>query len=685
MPYQQFYPGGYQNSPNTSTPAQAAALNAMESQYLEAVLSFGPDAFAAGFIYSGLAASATVGTTSVALAAGTAYPQQSDGSFRQRLITAQTVTTSTPSATYYLDLNPDGSLSWGTAHSTQANSLTLCQVTTDTSGNVSSLTDTRTRTPSLLPHAQAPLALPGIKATAPSSLDTGAISTDGLGTVTGSAPTPPAAPTLALASSATYKSTILADSPLRYYRLDEATGTTATDLGSSAQNGTYTGGFTLNQPGALSGDTDAAVKFNGSTGSVSASGTGLPTSGAFSLECWALLTATPTGTAVPLAIGSPGVNGAEFYLAFPASTAIWAGDGTTNSQGPALTSNAWHHLVASYDGANIRVYADGALVAGPTAASIAPTYGGLFIGQLGNSTDWFAGSVDEVAVYGVALSSTQVSTHYAAGRTCLGIGAYQYAATLASPSSETSLGTSATITTTAGNQRVQGSALSLGPTGTAKRNLYRTKQGGSTFYLLTSINDNTTTTFTDTTPDSALGAALAAHPSAGGDVWKNAAGQTVAQVYGDGYANFQGFPNGLWNIGGQASVGGFGVPVIVAQAINQHVTSTTTQTILAYLVPTTGIYRVSLFFTLNNGTSGQSISATVSWTDPNTNAGAAHYLATIAGGVTALGGSGSVVNGSYATFTETFYASAGGYSFVTYTDPGGTPNDYVTAIIERLA
>lgn len=53
--------------------------------------------------------------------------------------------------------------------------------------------------------------------------------------------------------------------------------------------------------------------------------------------------------------------------------------------------------------------------------------------------------------------------------------------------------------------------IPTGPTGTAKRRLYRTKAGGAAYYYVTEIADNTTTTYTDTTADSALGDA--SHPA----------------------------------------------------------------------------------------------------------------------------------------------------------------------------
>lgn len=64
--------------------------------------------------------------------------------------------------------------------------------------------------------------------------------------------------------------TILADNPVVYYRLDETSGTTATNLGSGGAtlNGTYQGGVSL-ESGALTFSLDnESVRFNGTTGNV---------------------------------------------------------------------------------------------------------------------------------------------------------------------------------------------------------------------------------------------------------------------------------------------------------------------------------------------------------------------------------------------------------------------------------
>lgn len=72
---------------------------------------------------------------------------------------------------------------------------------------------------------------------------------------------------------------------------------------------------------------------------------------------------------------------------------------------------------------------------------------------------------------------------------------------------DTSLGATppTSNTTTTNNRQVGLSSITVGPTGTAARNVYRTVVNGTDFQLLTVLANNSTTTFIDTTPDGALG------------------------------------------------------------------------------------------------------------------------------------------------------------------------------------
>ena len=96
----------------------------------------------------------------------------------------------------------------------------------------------------------------------------------------------------------------------------------------------------------------------------------------------------------------------------------------------------------------------------------------------------------------------------------LGIGSYSYAVTFLSQAGETPPSPLTTTTTTSGNQNVVLSSIPLSPgttllPGTATnmvigRNVYRTLVGGSTLFLLATLQNNTTTSYSDSLPDTFL-------------------------------------------------------------------------------------------------------------------------------------------------------------------------------------
>lgn len=99
-----------------------------------------------------------------------------------------------------------------------------------------------------------------------------------------------------------------------------------------------------------------------------------------------------------------------------------------------------------------------------------------------------------------------------AAGTNLGIGAYTYGVGFVSKEGQTVPGTTFPITTTTGNQKVNLTAIPTGPASTSSipltiaRVIYRTAVGGGQLKVLAVINNNTTTTFSDTIADSSLGA-----------------------------------------------------------------------------------------------------------------------------------------------------------------------------------
>jgi PKD repeat protein len=84
-----------------------------------------------------------------------------------------------------------------------------------------------------------------------------------------------------------------------------------------------------------------------------------------------------------------------------------------------FNDGAWHHLVASQGLDGMELWVDGSL-RGTNPQTQAQVYDGYWrIGGDtawgGNSSDWFAGSIDEVAVYPGVLTQQEVREHFQAG------------------------------------------------------------------------------------------------------------------------------------------------------------------------------------------------------------------------------------------------------------------------------
>lgn len=127
-----------------TTPVDAPEMNNLETQYTEATLSLNPDVGIAVVLNGCTGVRDGTNLAQLDFTGGVAYVQQADGTFRERKPTSQNFTVTIASTTYFLDLNPDGTLSWGTAHSAVTGHITLLQLTTDGSTHiVTPITDTR--------------------------------------------------------------------------------------------------------------------------------------------------------------------------------------------------------------------------------------------------------------------------------------------------------------------------------------------------------------------------------------------------------------------------------------------------------------------------------------------------------------------------------------------------------------
>jgi hypothetical protein len=228
------------------------------------------------------------------------------------------------------------------------------------------------------------------------------------------------APSLARADAASdYGAAVLADSPVSYWRLGETSGTTAHDqLG--VNEATISGGFTLGQPGPMSGDGSIET-----TNAYITPGTpeSLNPTGAFTIEFWAKVSTAAASNCA----GNPsggicafyGRGGYGPYIAMESNGTVRE----TVSGGGSVTSpvsygdGIWHYYVFSRSATTLSLYVDGQLAAATTASSAANTadpgrYTTIANGECGCQP--LVGNIAEVAFYKYALSTAQVAAHWAA-------------------------------------------------------------------------------------------------------------------------------------------------------------------------------------------------------------------------------------------------------------------------------
>jgi hypothetical protein len=224
-----------------------------------------------------------------------------------------------------------------------------------------------------------------------------------------------------------YASTVGATTGLvNWWRLGEASGTTATDSkGSNA--GTYTSGPTLGATGAIAGDTNTAVQFDGVNDYVTAT---RAIGSDFSLEFWFRSSqGIGTGTTWTSGAGLVDANAAgtanDFGVSLRSDGKIVAGVGGASetsivSSTGGLNNGAWHHVVFTRVRATgaLALYVDGVSVATGTGATVNLTASTtISLGRINTNTNYLQGALDEVATYSSVLDATQVSSHYTTGTT----------------------------------------------------------------------------------------------------------------------------------------------------------------------------------------------------------------------------------------------------------------------------
>jgi hypothetical protein len=258
--------------------------------------------------------------------------------------------------------------------------------------------------------------------------------------------------------SLTYRNAVLSKSPVAYWRLGESTGPDAADESGNGHAGSFHGTPTFGVPGAINGDPDTAIQFNGADYveiadsedfSQPASGNGL------TVEVWMRPDVLSFGQASPdsvqnpyiywLGKGEPGRYewALRFYSSEPDSSPdarpnrisayIWSpsgGEGAGAYVQESIAVGEWIHIVACYEPGDkdtcppkgVLIYKNGQRKNGPfdigtlycnPCFAVLPANGSAPL-RLGtrDRRSYFRGALDEVAIYPRVLTPDEILENY---------------------------------------------------------------------------------------------------------------------------------------------------------------------------------------------------------------------------------------------------------------------------------
>ncbi|RFA14645.1 cell surface protein [Subtercola boreus] len=231
--------------------------------------------------------------------------------------------------------------------------------------------------------------------------------------------------TVTAASPSPYTSAVQNDTPASFWRLGEASGTSVYDWAGFGDQ-VAGAGVTRGAAGAIGGDSNTASTFSGDGTGFSSTQTPVAGPQTFSLETWFKTTTTAGGKIVGFGNSSTGTSSSydrHIYMTTDGKInfGVYNGNSQVLQSAAALNDGQWHQVVGTLSSTGMQLFVDGVRVGTRSDTTSAQPYDGFW--RIGGDSSWsgsnfFAGDIDDVAVYNQVLNKQQVDAHFvASGRT----------------------------------------------------------------------------------------------------------------------------------------------------------------------------------------------------------------------------------------------------------------------------
>jgi hypothetical protein len=201
-----------------------------------------------------------------------------------------------------------------------------------------------------------------------------------------------------------------------HWKLDETSGTNADDASPYDSDGALTGGLSFSSD-SVTGVYSRGLNFNGSTDYISVpNDSTLQLTDALTIAAWIKGDAWGAGSDVDAIVrkGDTGPNNYHLGIADGRVTLCLDQSDTAGIRGDTvLETGRWHHVAATWDGSQVKIYVNGELDATPVSRSgtIATDTRALHIGGR-SGADLFDGVLDDVRIYTYALDQADIYRLY---------------------------------------------------------------------------------------------------------------------------------------------------------------------------------------------------------------------------------------------------------------------------------
>lgn len=221
-----------------------------------------------------------------------------------------------------------------------------------------------------------------------------------------------------------YRDLVLSHGPILYLRLGEGSGEFYDETG-NGHNGTlqtYSTPAVTNRGVDPLIQTDQAIEFESGVRYVEVPDSEDFDVAAITVEAW-IKTSDTNAQAIVTRDHSVSTSSALWQFTIRDTGRLrftWDAGGDTIAGVAAVDDGATHHVAVTHDGSTVRLYIDGEEDANSAADPLATGSEEIRVGTwrnvVGAHIEPFVGTVDEVAVYGRALSADEIAAHHNVGR-----------------------------------------------------------------------------------------------------------------------------------------------------------------------------------------------------------------------------------------------------------------------------